>query len=345
MKVSKTQLLAAAQAADVAPERAEALWGALRASEAQSGSSYSGVNVAYYFGGFLIIGAMTFFMAEGWLRFGAWFGFVAALAYLIGFALAGARLYASPATRTPGGALVTAAVATVPLTIYCLEVATGRWQSDYPGGYANFYAWVNGSWIWMELGTIVASAIALRWIAFPLITLPAAFGLWFLSMDGTAAIAGKHDDFDLYRHVAVVFGLVMLAASVAIDRRTKEDFAFWGYLYGAITLFTGLSLLWNGELRWLAFAVISLLAIVVSIILGRRVLLIFGVFGLVGYLGYLAFGIFKLSFGFSVALTTIGIAVIAAGVWYQRNEARVQARLMGVIPARIVALLPASRAT
>jgi hypothetical protein len=32
--------------------------------------------------------------------------------------------------------------------------------------------------------------------------------------------------------VSLLFGLLMLVATYVIDRRTREDFAFWGYLFG-----------------------------------------------------------------------------------------------------------------
>ncbi len=43
---------------------------------------------------------------------------------------------------------------------------------------------------------------------FPFLTAPIAFSLWF--------------------------GLGMLAATDFVDRRTREDYAFWGYLFGLI---------------------------------------------------------------------------------------------------------------
>jgi len=43
----------------------------------------------------------------------------------------------------------------------------------------------------MEIATVIVSAAALTRIKFPFLTAPAAYALWFLSMDATALLFGK----------------------------------------------------------------------------------------------------------------------------------------------------------
>ncbi|MEP6888403.1 MAG: hypothetical protein ABI945_08785 [Nitrospirales bacterium] len=43
----------------------------------------------------------------------------------------------------------------------------------------------------MEVGTILAAAIALRFIRFPFLTAPIAFTLWYMSMDLTPLFFGQ----------------------------------------------------------------------------------------------------------------------------------------------------------
>jgi hypothetical protein len=356
--VSKAHLLASAEAAGIAPDRAEDLWDALNAvapaplPEAAPPTApppspkggFTVTNVAYYFGGFLIIGAMTFFMTAGWAAYGAGFSLTTALIYAIVLGAIGGRLYKNDQTRIAGGVLVTVAVCMAPLAIYAFESLLGIWEQGNPGAYSGFYSLVHGSWIWMELGTIIAALVALRFVRFPLITLPIAFALWFLSMDCVSAIFGKDHDFSQMQWTSLWFGIVMLIASIAIDRQTKEDFAFWGYLYGTIAFYGGLTIIWTDGLHEALFALISLGAIVLSIILGRRVLLVFGTLGIAAYLGHLAFDVFDLSLLFPFVLTAIGLAIVAAGIWYQRNEARIRGALLSLVPPALVRLLPESRA-
>jgi hypothetical protein len=49
--------------------------------------------------------------------------------------------------------------------------------------------------------------------------------------------------------------------------------------------------------------------------LSRRVFAVFGGLGVAGYLGHLSYSVFSDSMLFPVALTAIGFAVIAAGVY------------------------------
>jgi hypothetical protein len=342
--MTKAQLFAAAQTAGIDPERAGALWEALqREDRGAPGTGFNATSVAYYFGGFLIIGAMTFFMAEGWIRLGAGFVFATSVVYAVVLAWLGVRLFRGADTRIPGGILVTAAVCMAPLGIWAFESMLHVWQQGNPGTYSRFYVFVHGSYIWMELGTIAASAVALYFVRFPLITLPAAFAAWFLSMDSVNDIFGTHATLNQALWVALGYGIAMLAISILIDRRTSEDFAFWGYLYGTIAFSSGIALLWTDQFHRFLFLLTCLGMIAMSIVLVRRVLLIFGAAGVAGYLGFLAFGIFKTSLLFPFVLTAIGLAIVAAGIYYQRHETQIRARVLAVIPAKLAAALPTSR--
>ncbi len=59
------------------------------------------------------------------------------------------------------------AVAMTPLAIYGLQRWTGYWQGVDPGIYRDFHTWTKGSWFLMELGTIIAGLITLRFVKFP----------------------------------------------------------------------------------------------------------------------------------------------------------------------------------
>jgi len=50
--------------------------------------------------------------------------------------------------------------------------------------------YINASWVVMEVATIAVAGALLWVVRFPFITAPAAYALWYLSMDGTALIFG-----------------------------------------------------------------------------------------------------------------------------------------------------------
>ncbi len=337
MNVEKAPFLAAAVAAGISPGQAAALWDTLQSPEAPATPppvTFSVANVAYYFGGFIVIGAMTFFMTLGWATMGAPFICVMSVIYAIGLAALGWFLYRREDARVAGGVLVTAAVCMTPLAIYGFQEWHHLWLDGDPGTYNGFFYLVHGSWVWMELGTIAAAAIALRFVRFPLLTLPAAFAVWFLSLDLTNALFGHHYNFDAMQRLGLIFGTGMLAFSIWLDRRGWGAYAFWTYLFGAFTFYFGLALLWNGEAHEAIFAGICLLMVLLSIVLQRRVLIVFGALGIAAYLGHLAWDVFSASILFPFALTILGLAIVGAGILYQRKETQIRAAILRLLPAR-----------
>src|SRR5712671_4380229 len=144
---------------------------------------FTGLNVAYYFGALLVIGAMGWLMTLGWEKFGGKGIFLVATLYAFFFTMAGLRLLAEPQTRTPGGLLVTVAVCMTPLAVYGFERMTGVWPAADPGGYRGFFPWIRGGWFAMESATVIAALVALRKVRFPFLAAPIALVLWFMSMD------------------------------------------------------------------------------------------------------------------------------------------------------------------
>lgn len=62
----------------------------------------------------------------------------------------------------------------------------------------------------MELATVAAGLIALRFVRFPFVTAPIAFALWYMSMDLTPIIAGSDDfEWELRKQVSMWFGALI----------------------------------------------------------------------------------------------------------------------------------------
>ena len=124
-----------------------------------------------------------------------------------------------------------------------------------------------------------------------------------------------------------------MAIFVDIRSRQAKDFAFWLYIFGVLTFWGGLSSMdSNSELGKFLYCCINLLMIGIGAALSRRVFAVFGGIGVAMYLGHLSHTVFKDSMLFPVALTAIGLAVIAAGVYWQRHEATIGAWLRGFLP-------------
>lgn len=344
MRIGKSDLEWAAAKGIIANGQVEALWRVLGERTADA-PKFDLVHAAYYLGALLVIGAMGWFIGSGWERLGGGGIFIIAALYGAAFAGAGAWAWGRPGLRVPGGLLVTLSVCMTPLAVYGLQRALGVWPFDDPGVYVDFHRWIRGGWFAMEVVTVAAGLVALHFCRFPFLTAPIAFVLWYMSMDLTPIIAGTQAfAWEQRLQVSVWFGLAMLAAAYAVDRRTREDFAFWGYLFGLMAFWGGLSLHdSDSELAKAGYCLINVALMGVGVFLRRRAFMVFGAIGTFGYLAHLADAVFADSIFFSVALTALGVAIIVAGIQLKRHGPRLEAAIEMALPAGLRRLRPAAR--
>ena len=258
---------------------------------------------------------------------------------------AGHYLWHAKNLRVPGGLLVAVAVSMAPLAVYGIQDALGWWgQFGKPGTVHDFYVWIKGSWVFMEIATVVAGAVALRFYPFPFIVALIAVALWFMSMDLAPWIASvRSSRFGDAAQVSVWFGLAVLAVAWTVDYRSRDgDFAFWLHLFGLLAFWGGVS-----RLRWRrpnwgrrSTACSTSACCSMAVILARRAYAVFGTLGVPLYLGHLADKVFKDSLLFPFSLSLIGIAVIAAGLFYHRKERTIAAWLSAHLPATLLRLRP-----
>ena len=219
MKISRVDFARAATESAIAPEQAEALWAALtRRTEGRS--RFDLAHVAYYFGAMLVISAMGWFMTSAWDSLsGLGISSIAAI-YAVLFVVAGRIAWsaifqiANISGPALGGLLFTMAVWMTPLICYGIETTVGLWPQGDPGAYREYHVYIRGSWIVMELATIVAGAFALRARKFPFLTFPIAFALWYMSMDLAPLFFGADElSFEQRAWISVAVGAVMISSS------------------------------------------------------------------------------------------------------------------------------------
>ncbi|MEK9753463.1 MAG: hypothetical protein VW338_09675 [Rhodospirillaceae bacterium] len=201
----------------------------------------------------------------------------------------------------------------------------------------------------MELATVVVGLLAVRVVPFGFVTAPIAFALWYMSMDLTPIIAGADDfEWELRKAVSLWFGLAMLAASYVVDRRWPggpgRDFAFWGYLFGLIAFWGGLTMMdSDSELAKFGYFLVNAGLILAAVFLRRRAFLVFGALGCFGYLGYLAYDLFEDSALFPVAVTVAGVLVIALGMALRHYCPGWEAAIVAAMPEGLRRLRPEER--
>jgi hypothetical protein len=339
--ISKEHLFLAASKLGIPKNQVEALWVLLENRDKNpTGSSFS--TPMFYLGAMIIISAMTWLLGVSWERFGGGGITLIAGTYAILFTWMGAKLWTRQDLKTPAGLFITIAVSMTPLVIYGLETYLNIWPQDQPGIYKDFFHTIKESWIFMEIGTIFAGSVALIFFSFPFLTAPIFLSAWFLTMDVTGLLIGSDSSWEQRAWISMCFGLVLIGIAYLMDWRKTRDYAFWGYFFGALTFWIGLNgFFWNkNEIIFFIYLLVNLLMMVFSILLRRRVFMVFGVIGVFVYFHHLAYEVFKDSILYPFVLSFIGLSIMYLGVLIQRNFKRIEKSFAERMPLWMRNLFP-----
>lgn len=306
-----------------------------------AGPGFSFVNVLYYFGGLLAIGAMSLFMTLGFQQMGPMALLLLGVAYLWA-ALKVADHFKSRGLMVPAGLLATLAVFLVPLIVWSGQHLMGWWPPGGSDSLASYHMRIDWRWLTLELATLAAGVVMLWRYRLPFMVMPLALTLWYLSMDVANMLLLDHRwEWEFMRDMSLVFGIGTVAVALWVDVRTRlsqsaewrQDFAFWLYIFGTTMFWCGLSLNDSGsELAKLGYCALNVALVLLGAAIGRRVFTVYGAFGVLLYLGHLSHQVFQDSFMFPFALTVLGLGLVALGVWWQRHEAAIAARLSAFVP-------------
>jgi hypothetical protein len=291
------------------------------------------ITVAYYFGAFMVLLAYTIFMGLQWESLGN-LGQLAVSGLTIGVLWAIGYLLRRGGFKVAGGLLIFAGTGIAPLFFYSVQRATGLWPSaDSAASYSDFYQYVSADWIVMECASLLVAILVMWRVRFPLLSLLIAFWTWYLSMDLSRLIFGTlpYQFTDRQHLLGIFIGAAMLLLGVVLQRRARQDYSLWFYLFGHLIILGQLSALALEREGWLglAYLVLYLLFVVASIWLQRRIFLVFGAIGCYGYLSYLAFHVFSGGLGFVLALGSLGLMIVLTAVGYQKYARRWLERGLG----------------
>ncbi|MCL2295121.1 MAG: hypothetical protein FWC36_09705 [Spirochaetes bacterium] len=296
--------------------------------------------VLYYGGALLIISAMTWLMRTSWDVFGPiGISFISAM-YIFAFLAAGNYVFFKKKLEVAGGLLFSVPIAVTPLFVFSVLQIFGFWPQGW--AYDDYYVWARGKWVILELSVLLVAVPILLKTKFPFHVFLIAVTLWFFSMDIVPIIYGK--EFITWTErafVSRIFGLCMIAAGYFADIKFKKDYSFWLYLFGSITLMSGLSVFYNSDIfGFVLLGLANILMILFSIFINRNVFLVFGTIGLMQFLSRLSWKFFGDSVFFPFALTAVGVLLILAGIFFQKNRRNMEEKVINKLPIFILNLRP-----
>jgi hypothetical protein len=303
---------------------------------------FNWVTVAYALGALLVVFAGGWFLAQRWLTLGPAGVLAIVLAYAGAAALASVWLERREFKEAAGVAALVA-VSLTPVAVWALESLSGIWPEETWGQpYYTYYPAAEASrWVVAELATILAALCVLRVRPWTAVVIPLAVALFGFVMHLPRAIGIDMTPI-LERWIQLTGALVVCSIADATDRRVprgsapgRGDVAFPLWSVGLATLGFAMLSFWPtaGALRH-AVPVVGVAAIVVSLMIGRKTHLVFGVIVIFMYLMYLAGEVFRSTAYFPIVLASLGIALLFATVWLQRRFPELATRLGGSRNAR-----------
>lgn len=297
--------------------------------------AFGAETIGYVLGAITVLVAMGWFLADRW----DWLGAAGVLAVSVIYA----ALFLVVAWRLRGEGSVVAAnlavllsVATVPVAVVAVNELMG-WFVTATGHVCSSGDWLfwrcRGEEIVVELATVIALLAVLRATRFSLAVLPlAALGIRFVFHVVTFALEAPLGG-GMSGWIWLMCTSVVTAAAYETARRQggDEDFALWLHLVAAFSAVTASVMLIN-QVEWYRHLLIpaALMAFAFALRMRRFVWTLLGLGWFVSYLGWLASDVFRHTPFFPIILAALGVAVIIATVWIQRNSASLVSRFGGL---------------
>ncbi len=280
-------------------------------------------SIISYIGGFLILFALTIFIGSAWDSMSRGVQFLWAMAAVGGVLAAGFALRRFPSARLGGNLLVFGGAGAVPLLIYTFQRLVGWWPDESDLKYDDFHDRILAVWVVMDTVSMATALALARLVRFPLLMLLGGFWAWYLAMDLARWFRGDEPGFwtDDQNWIGFGIGMLIVGAGLELARRHLRPYGFWLILFGNLT--------WMAHLGDIAldddfgaasvlFLLISLAAIMASVLTQFRVFLVFGALGLYSWVCYLVFDTFDDSASVTLGLVLIGVFIVLTGIGYQK---------------------------
>jgi hypothetical protein len=200
--------------------------------------------------------------------------------------------------------------------------------------------WMTGPWFAVELVCFLACGLGIALFGLPFLAWPLAVAVWLAAQDAAPLVFGPVPTWGDRVLVSALTGLVTLSAGLAVDRRSRADFAGWLYLPGLLGL-CGALLTWReaGDLAVVVTLLLNLGLVATSLLVERRVFAVMGALGAAGAVGHLLDDRLD-GAPLVLALAVLGLATLGGAVLYHLSAPRLAMALAGRLPVQVRRWLP-----
>lgn len=292
-------------------------------------------SIGYLLGAITVVAAMAWFLADRWEWLGPGGALATTLLYAVILVVTSRRLSREGFAVASGIAMLLA-VGTTPVATLALNELVG-WFAVVPlegCRTADFdFLACRGEEVVVELVTIAAALLALRQVRFAALLLPVGALSVRLVFHLADALGANTMGLMTQGWVWAISASLTAAAAYVAERRQPDDLdlAFWLHAVAVGCAFPATMQIVTTEPPYkhllLAGAVA---AFAFALTMRRFAWLVLGMGWFVGYVVWLAASVFRDSPAFPIVLAALGVAVIIATVWMQRNAERLAVRF-GVV--------------
>ena len=207
--------------------------------------------------------------------------------------------------------------------LHALLIAHWSWFLSLDGARL-----VTGStdWTWGDREWAIGLAVGLALLALGVILRQRAsrnYSVWLyiygfaLVITNTGALAAGEP---VRQGLIALLGTGLVTVGVLVGARGQRTARGWFYVVGhalMLSYASQLAMQYEG-VAGIAFLVLYLAVVVLSVSLQSRAFLVFGALGCYGYVSYLAFKLFADSLGFPFALAITGLLIVLSATAYER---------------------------
>jgi hypothetical protein len=306
MGPNKKEIVKASKQIGLTDSQIDNLWHALEEARKNKRKSLF-LNALLYFGAIIVFLSMTWFYTA---HLESSYSLVISTVYALVFFSTGFYLWYAKKLKLPGGTLCSLGIIMIPLVIYSLQNTLNWWPAS-SNEYIGFTRAAHGSWLPVEICTLVITCLILYFVRFPFITALLYINLSFISADAIYLFSDPNSKEYLYYCIAsIAIGGFLNVLAFLLYKKDRKDFGFWAYLVGMLFFWGGLTC-WDMDTEWEYFLyfLINFACILSSSFFHRKIFIVFGSLGIIYYISHLA-NKFADSLIFSYAIGAIGFLMI-----------------------------------